>query len=844
MNRILILFLFLILTVLDHISAQEFKSQLTGTIVDKVHSEPIEFAVINLKGTGTAVQTDSKGYFILEVPSDVELELDVFRMDYKSFSFKIDKIAPGATKNVVLKLAQDENVLNEIVVSDYAIQDKTMIREGVTEMKFLPSASGNIESLLPHIALGTSSGTGGELSSQYNVRGGNYDENLLYINDFEIYRPQLIRSGQQEGLSFPNIDLIKDLQFSSGGFGAKFGDKMSSVLDVKYKLPSSFAASVGLSLLGTSAHLEGSFKVSKDNYRRVRFLFGARHKTTRYLLNTTSIKGEYQPDFFDFQTYITYDISKTIQLGLIGNYNLAKYKLIPESGISAKGLIDFTLRLRTDYEGQEVDEFYTQMGGISLTYLPDNKKNPTFLKWLASVYSSQENERFDLIGTYGLYEVETSLGSDDAGEDKSLLGQGIQQRFARNYLRSTVANTELKGGTEFNYSGRSLTYQFLQYGIKFQTEKINDKINEWERLDSAGFSLPTDTNYFRIRNVLKTTNNLNSNRFTAYIQDGFTFQFQNNDELQVIAGIRGNYWTLNNDFFITPRMQLIYTPKSISKTMTFKLSGGLYYQPPFYRELRNFSGQLDTNLMAQKSAQIVGGWTYDFGHSSKGKKKYKLIVEGYYKKLWDLVPYDVDNVRVRYYGANEATGYAMGLDVRLNGEFVPDAESWFNFSLLRTREAIDGVTHLKREPYKTEAKEVSDVPRPTDQLATLAIFFQDYLPQNKNFKMHMGFTLGTGLPFGIPDNNRVFRNTYRFNPYHRVDIGFSVTLYDRKWKENKPNHFLRFTKYTWLSLEVFNLLKIQNAASNNWIKDIFNVSYALPNYLTSRRINLKLKMDF
>ncbi|MCB0706312.1 MAG: TonB-dependent receptor [Saprospiraceae bacterium] len=833
----------LILFGIPALLAQSF---ISGRVTDALSEDAIELATLFIPESNAVAQTDNKGNYRIQVPIGEAFSLRISRVGYREITTDVRAMPGNAERTLnIAMIPVDAGV--EVIVTDSRLEEGGMIVEGVEELKLLPTTTGNFESVLPHIALGASSGTGGELSSQYNVRGGNYDENLVYVNDFEIYRPQLIRAGQQEGLTFPNIDLIRDLSFSSGGFEAKYGDKLSSVLDIKYKRPDSLAASVGLSALGGSAHLEGSFQAGKSRYQRFRYLIGARYKTTKYLLGSLDVSGEYTPNFTDVQAYVTYDLSREWQIGLIGNFNRSVYQFIPQSRTTALGLINFALQLYTVYEGQEIDDFTTAMGGVSLTYLPDRDHNPIFLKFLASTFQSRENERFDILGYYSLRQIESDLGSDSFGEVIAELGTGTQHQWARNYLTSQVTNTEHKGGIEWQRAVQGETKtssHFLQWSVKFQNEQIDDHINEWERLDSAGYSLPYDTNFVQVFYTLKSNNTLNSNRLSASIQDTYTWQKDSVAEWRVSAGLRAAYWDLNQEAFISPRAQVIFQPYAKGKDISLRLSGGLYYQPPFYRELRGLDGFVNTNVRSQKSAHIVGGFTWDFYWGNLSPKHFRFITEIYYKKLWDLVSYDIDNVRIRYSGDNDATGYVMGIDMRLNGEFVPGAESWINLSFLRAREQINGVQHLKREIGIDEAIEVDDVARPTDQLMTLSVFFQDYLPKNENFKMHLNLTVGTGLPYGLRGNNIVFRNTYRFSPYHRVDIGFSVLLWDAIRKKEKPKHFLRFTQKTWLSLEVFNLLKVQNEASNTWIKTIFNQQYAIPNYLTSRRINLRLRMEF
>ena len=465
---------------------------------------------------------------------------------------------------------------------------------------------------------------------------------------------------------------------------------------------------------------------------------------------------------------------------------------------------------------------------------------------MASSYQSDENERFDIIGRYSLQQIESNLGSDNFGEVIAELGSGTQHTFVRNFLDLNVTNTELRGGIELqkeNQNAGSTSSHFLQWSAKYQHEFIDDNINEWERLDSAGYSLPYDEDVVQVFSRLRSENTLRSNRFSAFVQDTYTWQRDSVGELKLTVGARASYWDLNKEFLVAPRAQLLFKPDK-GKDVSFRLAGGLYYQPPFYRELRRLDGSLNTNVKAQKSAHVVGGLTYDFFLGKLNPKPVRFIVEAYYKKLWDVISYEIENVRIRYSGENDATGYVTGIDFRLNGEFVPDAESWINLSFLRARENLNGIQHLEREIGQTEGQEVDDAPRPTDQFMSLSVFFQDYLRKNKNVKMHLNLTVGTGLPYGLLGNNRVYRNVYRFSPYHRVDIGFSLLLWNEEKRARKPKHPLRFTRNSWLSLEIFNLMQVQNQASNTWIKTIFEQQYAIPNYLTSRRINLRFRVDF
>lgn len=822
------------------------KATVIGTVTDAVDGQKVDFTTIYIQDLNLVAESNSKGYYELVIPAQRECTLIFTRLGYKDVKRKISGLSPNAKLKIDVALVPEDSDI-EVVVTESKIEDVGMIREDVKALKLLPTTSGNFESILPHLALGVSSGTGGELSSQYNVRGGNYDENLVYVNDFEIFRPQLIRSSQQEGLSFPNVDLIRDLSFSSGGFESKYGDKMSSVLDIRYKRPEEFKGSVGMSFLGASAHIEGSKQIGKGEFKKLRYLVGARYKTSKYLLGSLDVQGEYAPNFTDIQSYITYDISTDLQLGFIGNYNSSNFSFIPKERGTALGLIDFALKLSTVFEGRESDDFTNGMTGLSLTYLPDRKSNPLFLKLMASNYLGREREAFDILGYYRLSQIETDFGSENAGQEVAILGTGVQHTYARNVLYSRITNVEHRGGIELQQeydNDYTTSSHFLQWGVKWQHEDFDDRLNEWERLDSAGYSLPYDENAVRLSSVLKSQNNIQSDRISAFFQNSYSFRNDEKREIKINAGIRSTYYSLNQETNISPRVQILYKPLGSDKDFSFKLATGIYYQPPFYRELRRIDGTLNLDLKSQKSVHYLAGMTYDFLLEDVSSKKFKLITEIYHKKLSNLETYELDNVRIRYSGDNNATGYINGLDLRVNGEFVPGAESWINLSFLTARERINGVQHLSIAAGDSTARAVDYVPRPTDQLFTISVFFQDYLPKNENFKMHLNLIYGSGLPFGVKDNNEVYRNVYNYTPYRRVDIGFSWLLWNDKWKDKKPNHPLGFADNVWMSLEVFNLLAVENVASNTWIKDILNRQYAIPNNLTSRRINLRLKVDF
>ena len=491
-----------------------------GKVTDRDNGEPLAGVSVYTSDQKRTTTTQANGKYELKIPANQNITIEFSYLNYQLYPQTV-RLSPKERKEIDIQLQVKAGV--EIVVKDE--RPDGMEREGVRQLELIPLASGNLESALPTLFMGVRSSN--ELSSQYAVRGGNYDENLVYVNDFEIYRPFLIRSGQQEGLTFPNIDLIRDLSFSSGGFQAKYGDKMSSVLDIKYKIPDTAGASVGLSLLGGSAHVEGSIGKKSDTTgtQKLRYLFGARFKSSAYLLGSLDVTGEYVTDFSDLQGMLTYDLNKDWQLSWIGNYSKSVYHFIPDELVSTLGLINFALQFRVAFDGQEIDDFETYMQGVSLIYYPKDrdKDNSYFLKFLASTYQSNENERFDLIGNYLLGEIETDLGSDDLGEIVGILGIGTEQNFARNFLTANVTNVEHKGGWEIKKEeGDRTTNHFFQWGLKYQREDIVDRLKEWERLDSAGYSIPFDTSAVFVNEYVSTNINLQSNRISAFFQDTWT----------------------------------------------------------------------------------------------------------------------------------------------------------------------------------------------------------------------------------------------------------------------------------------------------------------------------------
>jgi hypothetical protein len=829
-----------ILHILFFILFLNFANAQDITVFGKIFSEDnkkgLEGVEVSCDLHKIKVLSDNKGDYSITIPFSTNIELKFDKIGYESINYKLDQLNKGGNRYINIYLAETNLDLG-VVISASRFDDGGFVREKVTEFKILPTASGNFESVLPSIALGVTSGTGGELSSQYNVRGGNYDENLVYINDFEIFRPQLIRAGQQEGLSFPNIDLIKDISFSSGGFDASYGNKMSSVLDIKYKRPDEVKSSLSASLLGLSTHLEGSKRLGGNAYNKFRYLLGARYKTNKYLLNTLDVSGEYLPDFFDMQAYLTYDFTKSLQVAFLGNLNSSVFNFTPLTRNTTIGLLTNAIKLSTVYEGGEKDKFLHGLAGLSINLVPERTKNPYFVKFLASRYSGSESENFDILGYYRLSQIDTDQNSSTFEKELALLGNGTQQTYARNYLYNEIYNTEIKSGIEIV---KDEQIHFIEGGVKFQKEYFDDYINEWERLDSAGFSLPYTASEVSIYKVLKTKNVLENNKLDFFVQDKFTFNV-NDLKINLTGGLRYSIIDFTKENLISPRLAVNFGKKD-NTNISYRFAFGTYYQSSFYREFRLPNGGLNPDLKSQKSTQFVGGMNYDFMWKRRSKKPFKFITEVYYKKLENLISYDVDNVRIRYSALNDSKGYASGVDFRINGEFVPDAESWVNFGFLKTRESIEGVVHKVRKD--TAFVVTPDVPRPTDRLFNFSMFFQDYLPKNKNLKANIGFSFASGLPFGTKDNNQVLRNIFRYKPYQRLDIGFSYSLWDKKEsKVSTHNPFRNFDK-AWLSLEVFNIMNYNNTASITWIRTITNEQYAINNNLSGRRVNLRFRIDF
>jgi len=788
----------------------------------------VNILILNEK-SGTS--SDENGNFQLKLAANKLFTLQFSYVGYQSETVQI-QLKAGQERNLNVSLFQTAKQLADVVVEDKEIRKSTLTRIDPQAVQIIPSVNNNVESLIKTLP-GVSSNN--ELSSQYSVRGGSFDENLIYVNGIEVYRPLLTRSGQQEGLSFINSDLVSSILFSAGGFEAKYGDKMASVLDIKYRRPTQFNGTTKLSLLEASLHLEDIILNNKLSY-----MIGFRQKTNQYLLNSLDTKGEYQPSFTDIQTLIHFQKNAKWGFSFLGNYSRNRYKLVPQNRETAFGHIKEAYQLKIYFDGQEVDQSNTLFGAFTTTFAPTKNLN---LKFIASTYESVEQENYDIQGQYWIGQLETDLGQDDFGNVIETQGVGTYLNHARNKLNAQVWNLEHQGILEHK-SG------LIQWGLKIQHELINDQLNEWVMIDSAGFSKPYPIDSlgytdplaqtffpYLLNDTLFAENSLNSNRISAFVQNSWEFK-SNEHQFYITAGTRLNYWDYNHQLLISPRIAIALKP-DWQKDILFRISGGLYYQSPFYRELRRPNGTLNSSIEAQSSVHFVFGSDYNF---NAWGRSFKLISEFYYKKFDNLIPFIVDNVRLIYSGENSSKGYAAGIDMKINGEFVEGLESWLSISVMQTNEMLRDNFYNSYFSNSPAPLANSWIPRPTDQRVAVSLFFQDYLPMMPTFKLNMNLAFGSGLPVYYP--NRDFQTVItRTPPYRRVDIGFAYELIGPNSKRINNKIARKFTNID-LSLEVLNLLDINNVVSYLWVKDNSNYVYLVPNYLTPRRVNLKLAFKF
>lgn len=807
---------------------------ISGTIKDEDGVGIPEVQIALLEDGSINTTSDINGKFSLAIPADKEITLAIYNISYIQLKQKF-RAKPGEKINYSPRLVSKNNIGQVDIVSENRSTEITRIDP--KNIFYIPSPSGNIEDIIK-TQIGVSSNN--ELSSGYSVRGGNFDENLVYVNDIEVYRPFLARSGQQEGLSFANPDMVSNINFSAGGFEAKYGDKMSSVLDITYKKPLKFGGTVSGSLLGGSLHLQG---VSKN--RVVAWSIGSRYKSNTYLLKSMDTKGEYRPRFYDVQTFLTFTLNEKWSIEFLGNVANNQYLVIPANRETTFGTVNNAVKLSIYFDGQELMQYNTMMAGLSTTFKPNSR---TKLKLITSAYKAKEEEKYTVQGQYYVDQLEADFGKDNFGQVAFNRGVGTFLNNGRNQIDASVYNIEHKGT---RLVGR---HSELLWGARYQHEIINDKLSEWRMVDSAGYVAPYSATEINLLDVVKSKINLESNRIQGYLQYAYSKQLRDSSLITLTGGVRANYWDFNKQTIFSPRVTLSYKP-NWKQDMVFKASWGYYYQPPFYREMRGFDGKINQNIKAQQSIHYLLSGDYNF---RLWRRPFKVILAGYYKEMKDLIPYEIDNTRIRYFATNNSIGYTQGVDLRINGEFIKGIESWATIGYLKTMENIEGdrkVTYYNSDGdtivngYTFNNKAVDStvvypgyIPRPTDQRITFGMFFQDYIPKLPSCKMYLNMQFGTGLPFGPPDHER-WKQVFRMPPYRRVDIGFAYQIIkeDHQLPKKNPFHYL---KGMFISVEIFNLLQVDNTVSYTWVTDVTNRQYAVPNYLTRRTLNLKLQVKF
>jgi len=753
-------------------------------------------ANVSISNQSVGTQTNQNGEFKLAftVKQD-SVEIIISHIGYKTQKETISTdISSNIEKNFILK--ENISVLDEVnVQAERQRNEVSVIKLKPKEIQALPSAFGDFNAILSTLPGVVSNN---ELSSSYSVRGGNFDENLVYVNDIPIYRPFLISNGQQEGLSFINTDLVHDVSFSAGGWQPKYGDKLSSVLNVTYKKPRKSSYRANISLLGGGISAEGS---AFDN--RLSYLAGFRHKSSQYLLNTLEVEGQYLPRFSDFQGYVSYklgpksDPDKTT-IGLLGAYARNRYFVEPEQQETEFGTFTQTLRLTVAFAGSELLEYDTYQLGTKLTH---NFNSNWRTKLIVSGVYADEREFTDVEGGYRLCDVDNNLGSSTFNECVTTRGIGTNYDYGRNTLNAQILNIENRHRIIIDKKNS------VEFGLGFSHQILDDELNEYEFIDSAGFVLENDIE------ILQSVNRLETNNLTAFGQHSIELS----QRFSATYGVRLNYFDLNDQLLVSPRAQITYEPRW-KRDIIFKGAVGMYQQPPFYRELRNFNGNLNRNLKAQSSTHFILGSDYNF---TWWGRPFKFISEVYYKDITDVVPYDVDNVRLRYYANNNAKAFATGLDLRLSGEFIADTQSWFSLSVMSIREDVEG-------------DDRGYIRRPTDQLINLGIFFQDHLPNNPTFRVNLSLIFGSGLPFG-PPNDFKNRSAFSADSYRRVDVGFSKQIFLNAERFNKERWLL-------ITAEILNLLGADNPISFNWIEDVNNSQIAVPNSLSARFLNIKFSV--
>lgn len=790
--------LFILSTIVLTATAQQ-RCRVYGSVKDQ-DGNAIELAVVRIDGKPIITTADLKGEYSLTFQSTDTVVVVFSMIGYETR--KRTLLAPRDSVRLDVVLPTFGAMLGEAVAKGQGVQSGTTQKISPTDIRRAPSTTGNgVEEI---IATQAGVSTHNELSSQYNVRGGSFDENVVYLNGVEVYRPMLIRSGQQEGLSIINSDMVESIGFSSGGFEARYGDKMSSVLDITYKRPERFEASVMASMLGTNTYLGwGNKKVS--------LMTSLRHKTTKHLLGSMDTNGEYNPNFLDYQLFFSWRPSRRWTLDLLGNVSDNHYNFKPADRETRFGTMYDAKSFKVYFDGQERDRFRTLFGAATLTrhFTPD-----TYLSFLVSSFATKEQETYDIQGQYWLNEATS----------QEELGVGTYMEHARNYLRAGVVNT----GLRFRTKKKGHT---LQAGFDLRYEIIRENAREWEMRDSMGYSLPHSPDELKLIYALRSKNEISTRRWEAFAQD--TWRKSTDAGLfNLTYGLRLSHWNWNGETLLSPRASLGFLPATNDR-WTLRFATGMYYQPPFYKELRDTTltngiatVHLNRNIKSQRSVHFVLGGDYTFRMMNR---PFKFTTEVYYKSLSNLIPYSVDNVRVVYHGRNMASGYATGIDFKLFGEFVPGTDSWLTFSIMKTAEKIDGQW----------------LPRPTDQRYNLSLYFTDYFPGSTHWTVTLRAALAAGLPFGPPHSERSTQ-TFRAPAYKRVDMGLNYHLFKAELKEGRRPLYGwgRYIRNAWLGFDVLNLMGIKNVNSYFWVTDITNSRYAVPNYLTGRQVNLRLSVDF
>lgn len=829
--RWMALLLFLIFSITSF--AQKKSATISGKVVDE-DDRPISGVSVVILGHQNGINTSDSGTFRMQVPAEKAFALVFSHTGFHTVQ-KNFLLNEGEHEVQTIRLLRSDKTLETVVIRDEKDRNETgLVRMNPKNAITLPSVTGGVEGLIKVLV-----GSNNELTSQYSVRGGNYDENLIYINDFEIFRPYLVRNGQQEGLSFINPELVKNINFYNGGFQAKFGDKISSVLEINYKEPKKFGGSAYVSLLEQGLSLEGGSK-KKD----LSWLIGIRSKTNRNLLSSQETKGNYLPSAADLQAYLTWKLNQKLKLEVLGIMSMSDFKFVPESAQKSTAVFSplFTANLGLDiyFEGSEHDRYRNNLLGLALEQSVNSKVK---LKWMASRYGDEETENFDILGAYLFGERSFDKTQPGFGQILNPLGAGVFHNFARNQLNIEVYNVSHKGSA---IAGK----HFLQWGVGVDHTVINDKVNEWERNDSAGYSVPFDPNSLQMTYSVRSKEDLAVNKYQGYLQDNIRL---NANSLSLQAGVRFNYNDLNGEFLVSPRAQISFKP-DWNRDVIFKAAAGVYDQPPFYREYRRPDGTINKDLKSQKSIQFVAGMDYNVALSDR---PLRITTEAYYKKLSDVVSYDLENVRIRYSGENDARAYAMGIETRIYTELVKDAQSWLSINFSRTMEDLNDDHYFL---YKNAEGEIIDaqttdqviadsvrqdvgwVRRPSDRLFTVGMFLQDYLSTNKNFKVHVNLIYGSNMTYNVPNSAR-YRNALIIDPYFRVDVGFSALLLSEKSMRRNHSPFRSFDNI-WASLEVFNIIDRSNVISYQLIKDFANNTFSIPNRLTPRLVNVKLLARF